>query len=352
VAHVITDKGFDLWVDGVYYDLELSSSLERGEAVTLARADRLEATDLGVFTHLEGAGSLDHGASVAEIEILGKDGSRQVRQILAGVDTAEGAWQPGMGHGQPEQRAAWPQQEAGWDYLTRLELEEPILPERIIVRSLLPRGRVILRGITLMDGRTGAHAALTVPADGDLQRVHSGDVKVYRNLQALPRAFLVGQAQMMADDAAAIEAMADPQWDPAASAVLLRSEAAAAGLLDTLDSLSPGVSPGTVRIERYEPEYVELLVDGTAPGLLVLSDTWDEGWQARVDGRRVPMLRTNGLFRSVLLDAGNHRVEFIYWPQALRTGLWISGAAGFVVLALLAGGLVARRRRTPATQGS
>ena len=44
VEHVITDKGFDVWYDGAYYDLELSNRLEPGQAVTIERADRLEAT--------------------------------------------------------------------------------------------------------------------------------------------------------------------------------------------------------------------------------------------------------------------------------------------------------------------
>ena len=50
-----------------------------------------------------------------------------------------------------------------------------------------------------------------MPADGQFRRVHSGDVKIYQNVQALPRAYVAGQVAVAADDAAALAALADPE---------------------------------------------------------------------------------------------------------------------------------------------
>ena len=224
VEHVITDKGFDVWHDGVYYDLELSNRLEPGQSVTIERADRLEATALGIFSHLEGANSLPAGTPVAEVRVEGGDGADEIFVLRAGADTAEGQWTAAAAHPQPDSRQPWPREQGGWDYLARHELSTPITPKRLVVRNLAPTGTLVLRGITLLDDRTGTHAALTLPSDGDFQRVHSGDVKIYRSLDSLPRAYLVGQTTRVADDAAALAALADAEFEPADKVVLFEPE--------------------------------------------------------------------------------------------------------------------------------
>ena len=90
VEHVITDKGFDVWYDGAYYDLELSNRLESGQSVTIERADRLEATALGIFSHLEGADSLTARAPVAELTVVGPDREDEDLALPAGADLAAG----------------------------------------------------------------------------------------------------------------------------------------------------------------------------------------------------------------------------------------------------------------------
>ena len=76
VQHVITDKGFDVWRDGVYYDLELSTRIAPGAAITLTAGDRLEATEIGVFSHLEGAATVADGQVVAAVSAVDGAGGR------------------------------------------------------------------------------------------------------------------------------------------------------------------------------------------------------------------------------------------------------------------------------------
>ena len=54
------------------------------------------------------------------------------------------------------------------------------IPATLTVRVLAdsPAG-LALRGLSLIDERTGAHQSITLSARGDLRRIHSGDVKVY-----------------------------------------------------------------------------------------------------------------------------------------------------------------------------
>lgn len=343
VEHVITDKTFDLWWDDVYYDLELSTRLAPGQAVAVLEADRLEATGLGLWSHLEGGAALPAGALVAEVRVEGAQGSETLL-LRAGQETAEGQWSTAVDHPQPNARQPWPRQQAGWDYLARADWTEPLLPQRITVRNVAAQGDLVLRGVSLLDARTGSHAALTMPADGQWRRVHSGDVKVYQNVQALPRAYVAGRVTVATDDAAALAAMSDAEFEPAEQVVLLADDLAAAGLAGEAAQLTAPTAGGSVRVLAYEPERVELAVDMDAPGALVLADTWYPGWQATVDGEPAPVLRANYLFRALLLPAGQHRVQFEYRPATLARGAAIGLAAALVLVVLGVAGAAPLRR--------
>ncbi len=344
VEHVITDKTFDLWWDDVYYDLELSTTLAPGEAVTLPDVGRLEATGLGLWSHVVGGEALPDGAPVAEVVVQGAAGSETL-VLHAGQETAEGAWSDAAAHGQPAARQPWPRDAAGWDYLARADWAQPGAPQAITVRNVAAQGELVLRGVSLIDARTGTHAALTMPADGQFRRVHSGDVKVYVNVQALPRAFVVGRVVAAADDAAALAALEDPTFEPADQVVLLAEELAAAGLQEQAAALAGDALNAQVQVASYKPEEVALEVALDAPGVLVLADTWYPGWQATVDGQPAALLRANYLFRGLLLPAGQHRVLFEYRPASLTRGAALSLAAALILLIMV---LAGSRRRSAA----
>ncbi|NIV35148.1 MAG: hypothetical protein GWN58_38555, partial [Anaerolineae bacterium] len=70
---------------------------------------------------------------------------------------------------------------------------------------LLPGERFALRGFSLIDDRTGTSRNLSI--DPAYRLVHSGDVKVYQNLDLLPRAFIVHQARAVAGEEEALSLM-------------------------------------------------------------------------------------------------------------------------------------------------
>jgi uncharacterized membrane protein YfhO len=74
--------------------------------------------------------------------------------------------------------------------------------------------------------------------------------------------------------------------------------------------------------------------------MLVLDDQYHPGWQARVDGKPVPVQRVNQFMRGVLLPAGEHQVEFIFAPLSVKLGLGLSLSGVFLVAALI---IVSRR---------
>jgi len=289
VKYVITDKTRDAWIDGVFYDLEHTVPLGR---VTLTDIPPFETTHLGVVSYLTGTAELPDGTPLARLTITDTQGAVIGRTLRAGEQTAEG--------------------------LAEIELRsadaESVLPARIGIRSLLPDGVFRLRGLTLIDERDGTFRSLSV--DPNFEPVHSGDVKIYRNLSVLPRAFLVRRARVLPNAEEALAALRDPAFDPAEEVVLAEGEA--------LDA--PG-GQGSVEMVSYEAERVELNVRLDGPGYLVLTDTYYPGWEATVDGEPVPLRRVDLYFRAVRLDAGEHRVVFRFRSAPVRWGLGVSAAA-------------------------
>ncbi|MBM4459189.1 MAG: YfhO family protein [Chloroflexi bacterium] len=305
VRFVITDKQNDLWADDVYYDLEQAAILQPAEMLRLDlnAYPRFSATHVGVVAHLEAATAA--GAEpVAELLIT--DAQDQTFALSLPVVQTTGRPSP-----------------------VRVSLPRPVTPTAIAIR-VLPQAPapVVLRGLSLIDGRTAAHTAITVSPRGDFRRIHTGDVKVYERTNAAGRAWLVHGAVPAADDEAALALLAASTFDPRV-AVVLAGDAAPR-------PPAPVAENEAVAVASFEPERIVLRVVASAPGHLVLADAFYPGWQATVDGVAVPILRANLLLRAVALEPGAHEVVFVYRPASWRWGVAISIAALGLLAAVLA----------------
>jgi uncharacterized membrane protein YfhO len=70
-------------------------------------------------------------------------------------------------------------------------------------------------------------------------------------------------------------------------------------------------------------------------GMVILADTNFVGWEARVDGRRVPLLEPYGVLKGVVVDGGQHSLELRYRPGSVYLGL------GFTVVGVMLAGFLA-----------
>jgi hypothetical protein len=163
---------------------------------------------------------------------------------------------------------------------------------------------------------------------GRFRLAHSGDVKVYENLDVLPRAFVVPQAHFAANDDDALTIMQGADFDPSQWVVLTGAP------VDRRDAVSRFTLHSS-RITRYDPEHIVLEVTTDSPGYLVLTDAWYPGWAATVDGQPVEVLRADVYFRALSIGAGEHRVEFRYEPRTFQIGAAISVGAWVIALAAL-----------------
>ena len=162
----------------------------------------------------------------------------------------------------------------------------------------------------------------------------AGDIQVLENRRALPRAWIVHRAQQV-QRGTALKLLASGAIDPKRTALIE----------DPPPKLEVPISDQALEradIVSYEPERISIRTASGTPGLLVLSEVSYPAWKAYVDGQRVPVYRTNHLFRSVFLPGGDHLVEFRYESTTLRVGLVISAIA-YLALSVLAFAVLARK---------
>ena len=178
-----------------------------------------------------------------------------------------------------------------------------------------------------------------------LELAYSGrDARVYRNRNALPRAFVVDRQKVVSGADAALEATLDPSFDAREVAL---TERPVAGISQAAPA-DEGTS-GWARLVRTDPERIVLRARARQRSLLVLTDVHYPGWKATVDGRPADIERVNYLLRGVAMAAGTHDVEFRYEPASWRLGWIVSALAS---LALVATAAVGWRRRRAGGQPS
>ena len=157
----------------------------------------------------------------------------------------------------------------------------------------------------------------------ELARRSAGGVDVYRNQNVLPRAFIVHRIEVVDSPAESLDRITDPAFDFREIVVLEERPT------DWIEPTQKPPANATVRIVAYRPNRVNIEVKTAAKGLLVLTDTFMPGWKAFLDGQATHVYVADHAFRSMLVPAGTHRVEFVYRPLSF----WI--AVGISLLAML-----------------
>jgi hypothetical protein len=204
-------------------------------------------------------------------------------------------------------------------------------------------GGVTVRGLALIDQASGAFQAFVLAPQGRFRVAYSGDVKIYENVEALPRAFCVSQTHVAASDDEAIAYLQRPEFDPASEVVVIGDQGS--GIGDQATDHPVTLSPCHAERVTYEPEYAAIETNADEDSYLVLTDAYYPGWIATVDGQRASIERADVLFRAVKVPAGAHRVEFRYEPQSFAIGAVISFGAWVMLLGLaLINGVRSRRR--------
>ncbi len=136
--------------------------------------------------------------------------------------------------------------------------------------------------------------------------------------------------------------------DPAVEAVIFDPEAPEGTVTEYA-----GADSGRVELVYYSPNRLRYDVSAPAKGLAVFSEIYyPAGWKAYVDGEEKPILRADYVLRALLIDEGEHEVEFVFAPDSFVVGRDISLASSIAIIVLLAGAvlysiLFANKRKQP-----
>jgi len=162
---------------------------------------------------------------------------------------------------------------------------------------------------------------------------HPGYVSVYKdehyevleNTRAFPRFFLASAYQIPQTEDEYITTLLDEQFD--AQKTLL---------LEKTPSIDPQEGEGSVTLSKYTSNELIFSVTASSPKLFFLSDTYDPGWKASIDGTLTEVYRAHYDFRAVAVPAGTHTVRLYYEPQSVKIGM---GIASIALLAFIIGTL-------------
>ena len=196
-------------------------------------------------------------------------------------------------------------------------------------------GQLILPpALSMLDVR---YIVTRVELPAQIQRIiHKEGYAVLENKAAMPRAFVPRTVQVITDERRRLERMGRSDFDPAEVAYVEQPVEL------------PGRCRGSATITEEIPSQVTIKLDMQTPGLLVLADLWYAGWNAYLDGKPVPILRTNHALRGVIVPSGQGLLVFRYEPFSLRLGLLLAGMASLFIIGSCVGLLRETRQGRPA----
>jgi hypothetical protein len=141
---------------------------------------------------------------------------------------------------------------------------------------------------------------------------------VFENENVLPKAFFVDSVITTQDPKTAFNYLMPGQLNVAKTAVV-----------ETAQPLSAAQdSSSSVQVTTYNAAEISLKTNRNRPGFLVLSEIYyPAGWHATLDGKEIPIYKTDYLLRGMQVSAGEHTLTLRFEPTSYTIGVtlaWIS----------------------------
>jgi Bacterial membrane protein YfhO len=351
-ADLLTEPTLPVEKDGIRFSApNISQEIKPLETIQLEGAAR-ECDTVAVVSSMAHSAQEADGAAVAKLRLLTMDGRVIERELRAGLDTAEWA------HDRPDVLRiirhklapvfdSFPGDEGNsfifHRYWTRIPLGERVRVARLEITNVSPRAVVGIWKMTLYD--SVEKFSMPLP-HYDLNRwepAYSKDgVEIIRNKRALPRVWLVAEAEAVDGEEALrrIRGESEQPFDPARTALLEVSTA-------ELPQLPGGPISSDAYAQIIITEPNRIVVDANSPtaSVLVASEINYPGWAATVDNQPAQIHTADFLLRGVSLPAGTHRVEMLYTAPAARSGAILSLFTLLVICVMALAERRARRKR-------
>jgi hypothetical protein len=159
---------------------------------------------------------------------------------------------------------------------------------------------------------------------------------LYYNQSYLARAFFVDSA-IKAKPMDILLSLKNGEFDPQSIAYIEDD------LPVRIDPIGSGAS---AKVAEHQNHYIKIDVNATGNNLLFVSEIYyPPGWEAFIDGKKTDVYKTNYAFRSVIVPAGKHTVEFKYHSGSFETGRLLSIITNIIVVAGLIAGIYIKRKK-------
>ena len=304
-----------------------------------------KADTIVLVTSLANSVDVEQGAIVGRLRLLTDSGTVVEQELRAGIDTAEWAHERSDVHPiiKHHQARVFDRQVGDTDntyqacrYIARVRFDSAHIKQVELV-NVTPKAAIALWAASLLDSSTGesqtlSRLMLTVRSNPQRWRIDSlpNDVMLLHNSRALPRAWLVTKVEAVDSEEALrrIRGESTHQFDPRSTALLEVAQ-------HDLPNLPGGPLVGDVaNITDFHSNRLRIETAASMPTVLVVSEIFYPGWEAKIDGNPATIMVTDYLLRGVALPAGNHVVEMRYTAPQARKGAIIS-IISLVICAIL-----------------
>lgn len=292
----------------------------------------VKATGLGLVTRLACSPLIVQGTEVARYHLTDVSGVVHSGSIRAGVDSSEWAYdcndvKPIMQHQQARIFKDYPVNMggpcAGHFYLATLDLDRPAEIKTLQLEWVGSGAAIIIEKVSLIDKLTNESypVDLTLVSTDHWRFVEeTNEARVYENLKAMPRAWLVPNV-VRTDPETALKAiktskLPDGQDFDSARTALVEEPV-------PMPSQAAGVH-GSATVVAVKATEMEVHTSSEVPNFLVTSDAYYPGWRATIDGQETKLYRADYALRGVVVPAGRHVVKFAYWPRRFFVGAAVS----------------------------
>lgn len=103
---------------------------------------------------------------------------------------------------------------------------------------------------------------------------------------------------------------------------------------------TPALPSDSITLTFYKPHELTYRSNCAGERLVVFSEVYyAHGWKAYIDGKLVPHFRTNWILRGMIVPAGEHTIEFKFYPDNFFLAVKVSRASSALLLLLLGVGV-------------
>jgi len=133
----------------------------------------------------------------------------------------------------------------------------------------------------------------------------------YKNLDYLPRAWFVGNLEVISEKENIWKRLNNPEFDPAETAIV-ETEISDISIPDS----------SSVILQEYGLHHLKFDVKTDTTSFLTVSEVYyPAGWKAFLDGKEIEIYPTNYILRGVVIPKGEHILEMKFEPDTYKWSL-------------------------------